>query len=303
MSAVINLSDADKQKIADQIQIAKLVQNEISSKEPESVWQKIFSSDNIKWGFTALAIPFTAYITNLLNENNVISRQDVIQVTALIPSLSSDNTYSRKIAFCTLGELRLAEKGRDLAATHLYDAVSLLLQADAENGNPQQKELAAQGKVCLNPDRRDRRGQKSQKAPDLNVQNVQTLDVQKNQNITKISDSVISNNSFVYIQIYDEETRKNAKDLEKKLEQQGVSVAGIENVVTTNPLTALKYPQRGSIDIRYYNAADQSAAASVASFVRSAAGAGVKTTIRDLTGRGSTVKPGSIEIWYPYVGR
>lgn len=297
------LSGEDRQRIEAEERFRREVRNEINPPTRHDWKAALFAGDNVKWIASTLLIPITVFVwgqidkakhqASLDQELKInTTRQDVGQLTALLPGLSSDDERQRSLALVVLSQLVSSRTAAD-PLNAAYNQIRKQVDQDRNSDDPATKARAAKTDASLIL------GSNGRQAPDAppSAQDLAQAPVVSTALIPAIS-SVKSSN-FVYIQIYSDQQRALAKNLQAGLEASAVPVIGIENVVTTHGARVLASAQHGSADIRFFYAADKAAAASLVPLVEAAAPQYGRPVVRDLSASHGVAKPGTVEIWFP----
>lgn len=279
------LSVADKARLREQEVFRKELRAELNDK-PKSIW----SSEDVKWLITTAIIPLSVWWFGWTAQQVVDNRQDVAQLTALLPGLTSPSPEARCVAAATLSML-VSVKGASEQLKATYGAIKGRASTNQKAGDPTVRANAAQTVGCLNqPDTAAAPVPPTQAVPDHTQVAV---------NKPPPPTSTLKPDDLVYLQIYRDSQLQDATRLKEEIQRAGFPVLGIENVATTHPDTAFIYPQLRSVDVRFYYPEDRQAALGLTTIINQVLPMMISATVHDLSGRNSKPKSGALEIWLP----
>ena len=279
------LSAADKARLREQEIFRKELQAELSDK-PKSV----FNSENAKWLIATALIPISVWWYGWTSQQVVDNRQDVQQLTALLPGLTSTSPEARCVAAATLSML-VSVQGASEQLKATYDAINGRAFTNQKSGDAAARANAAQTAGCLKQSDTTSAPTPLTQAPPSDSKVPVVAPPQPT--------VVLKPEDLVYLQIYRDAQMKDATRLKDEIQRAGFPVLGIENVGTTHPDTAFTYPQVRSVDVRFYHAEDKQAALSLTTIINRVLPMTASATVHDLSGRSSPPKSGTLEIWLP----
>lgn len=282
------LSAEDKQRIEEEERLRSDLRAELDPpKKDRGLLREFLSGDSLKWLATTILIPLAAFATTLglqyCSEPNREGREDVTQLTGLLPALASSDQTQRCVALAVLREMgSIAKTGSALNET--YEMISGEALADRNAGSPDVKTKGAKAAACLSPPSHAQSGgtplPPSKPAP------------------VSVAAAPPRKDEIVYLQIYHNDQLRAAQSLTSALQAAGIPVSQvIDDVGSDHGPGPISFAQTGTIDIRYYYQDDLPLAAGLANIVKQVSGQ--NPTLRDLSGRLQKASKGVLEIWYP----
>ncbi len=258
---------------------------------PESLLRRLLGSatsflldkETLRTILTAALIPFTVWYVSAQDRQLTDARQDVDEVTKLVPYLATSD-QSAVLAYVTLQELQKKRPDSDI--------IKAVLSAAAYSANSAvRRSFAVTNVLNVSP------------LP-LNAGNA-TPNSNSSVSVSTIPNPPVIKPTLVYLQFYGKSDENTVTALQNALVNDGISVPKPENVASEPGMK--QNPQKKNIGVRYYHPSDQPAAAYTAKLLEdtlqnipnSSLPNGTSVEIQDLTGRTQKAKPGTLEVWLP----
>jgi hypothetical protein len=211
-----------------------------------------------------------------------IVQDDVTRLVAIAPLLNG-NQKQQELARAMLQALSQTKRDDDRISQSMLAVANQVADAKLASADPAVRQEGIREKEQLSPVR-------SAVPRTLTVPTVDTA----------ISDAPPPQLAQVaYIQVYGTNQLVGAQRAADLLRGARIPVPGIENVMSTNPVNASKFPQRDRLAVRYFRSDDRGAAQYAAWLLKGDAKIGLEIVVQDLSGRNLNIKPGLIELWWP----
>ena len=242
----------------------------------------LFDKETLRTILTVAFIPLAVWYVSAQDRDIADARQDVDEVTKLVPSLASSD-QSAFLAYVTLQELQKKRPNSGI--------ISALLDAAAYSANAGVRRSIATLNALNVP-----------KAP---LNSVNAAPPSSSVNVSTIVSPPIIKPKLVYLQFYGDDDNDTVTALQNALINDGISAPGPENV--GNGPGMKRNPQTTNIGVRYFNASDQPAAAYTAKLLEdtlqnipnSSLPKNTSVVIQNLTERTLKANPGTLEVWLP----
>ncbi|WP_293903839.1 hypothetical protein [Phenylobacterium sp.] len=297
------LSSEDRARLEEEEVIRHKLRGDLEAQAQKGFWRTLAAPDNVKWLIASLMIPIATGVWGLFDAKRheaerhqevtiAEARKDVDQMTALIPSLSSDKASERTIGIAVLSSLVNArEAGPGLSAA--YRQIQVIVGAGQQSSDMKVRKEAA-----LDAESLYQGGASSGLALSSAAVTGGAKTISKAVALTPPS-VASAMPRWVYLQLYREADRSAAERLRDALREDGVPVPGIENVLNAQGARVLKAGQLGAIDVRYFRDADRDAALGLAGRIARVLPQFGVPTLKQVSGVSGRVRPGLVEVWFP----